>query len=79
MIQIASSALITFPRMFERAEFPSHHTFSWLLQVFSIVTAAYILVCHSVTNMVTPSFFRIFSNDIPMWTFCENFITIKII
>ena len=39
---------------------PSHHTFSWLLRFFSILTAAYIWVCHSLTNMVTPSFFRIF-------------------
>ena len=45
---------------------PSHHTFSYLLWFFSILTAAYILVCHSLTNMVTPSFFRIFSNDIPI-------------
>ena len=46
--------------------------------IFSFVTAAYILVCCTLTNMVTPSFFRIFSNDIdlPIKTFCENLIKI---
>ena len=58
-----------FPRMFERADkfIPfTPYLFLAFPDFFSIVMAAYIWVCHSLTNMVTPSFFRIFSNDIPL-------------
>ena len=56
------STLIVFARMFERADkfmaFIQYHNVAFT--IFSVMTAAYILVCHSLTNMVTPSFFRIF-------------------
>ena len=44
----------------------THYVTDDSLRNRSIVTAAYIWVCHSLTNMVTPSFFRTFSNDIPI-------------
>ena len=51
-----------FSEMFERADkfiaFPPYHFVA--LTIFSIVTAAYILVCPFLANMVTPSFFAFF-------------------
>ena len=79
LFKIISSALTIFPRMFECADkfipFTPYLFVSFM--IFSILTAAYIWVCHSLTNMVTPrflDFFKWYTHIDILWKFYQNHI-----